>query len=82
MKPYILFIQNLTDGDNSWFKQAEEDPYCPSLSKKQRIMGENGLLIAKLINRLKTRFHGLYGHGNTVFLNGRRLFTRANCRRP
>jgi hypothetical protein len=35
-------VKNLTEGGgggDSWFTQAEEDPYCPSLSKKQRIIG-------------------------------------------
>jgi len=33
-------VKNLTEtSGDSWFKQAEEDPYCPSLSKKQRIIG-------------------------------------------
>lgn len=37
-------VKGLTDGENSWFTQAEEDPYCPSLSKKQRIMGFMGCM--------------------------------------
>ena len=41
MEWFIIF-QNLTEGGGeSWFAQAEEDPYCPSLSKKQRIIGKN-----------------------------------------
>ena len=27
------------DQSDSWFKEAESDPYCPKLSKKQRIIG-------------------------------------------
>ena len=38
----ITYRKNLTEtSGDSWFKQAEEDPYCPSLSKKQRIIGLN-----------------------------------------
>jgi len=38
-------VKNLTEGGGeSWFAQAEEDPYCPSLSKKQRIMGFMGCM--------------------------------------
>lgn len=33
-----------SDGGSSWLKEAEADPYCPSLSKKQRILGFMGCM--------------------------------------
>ncbi|XP_077998613.1 uncharacterized protein LOC144451599 [Glandiceps talaboti] len=36
----------IEDDGNGWFNQAQQDPMCPSLSKKQRIMGFMGCLVA------------------------------------
>ncbi|XP_006815295.1 uncharacterized protein LOC102805686, partial [Saccoglossus kowalevskii] len=36
----------IEDDGNGWFNEAQKDPMCPSLSKKQRIIGFMGLLLA------------------------------------
>jgi len=79
MEWFIIF-QNLTEGGGeSWFAQAEEDPYCPSLSKKQRIIGKNFKGTSPALIDIETiifcpnlffRIHGLYGDGYFMFLNG------------
>lgn len=33
-----------SENGNSWLSEAESDPYCPSLSKKQRILGFMGCM--------------------------------------
>lgn len=69
-------------GGESWFAQAEEDPYCPSLSKKQRIIGKNFKGTSRARKYVETiifcpnhytnffRIHGLYGDGYFMFFNG------------
>ena len=82
MEWFIIF-QNLTEGGGeSWFAQAEEDPYCPSLSKKQRIIGKNFKGTSPAQIDVETiifcpnhstnffRIHGLYGDGYFMFFNG------------
>ncbi|PIK33177.1 hypothetical protein BSL78_30009 [Apostichopus japonicus] len=36
------------DSTNGWFNQAQKDPFCPTLSKKQRILGFMLLLVSGL----------------------------------
>ena len=47
MSGTFVIFETLKSGENSssgWLSEAESDPYCPSLSEKQRILGFMGCM--------------------------------------